>query len=123
MILNCGMGYCVLEVIDLKCVLQKGDVYSFGVVFFELIIGKVFLNLVMNEEGVDLLRWVKLVVRDEWRREVFDLELFSLEREEEEMMEEMVQLGIECILQYLDQRFEMIEVVRKIESLRWFGFD
>ena len=102
---------------------QKGDVYSFGVVLLELITGKAPSNSVMNEEGVDLPRWVKSVVRDEWRREVFDSELLSLEREEEEMMEEMVQLGIECTSQHPDQRPEMTEVVRKIESLRRSGPD
>ncbi|KAJ4881822.1 putative inactive receptor kinase [Raphanus sativus] len=120
---NRGTGYRAPEVTDPKRVSQKGDVYSFGVVILELITGKAPSNSVMNEEGVDLPRWVKSVVRDEWRREVFDSELLSLEREEEEMMEEMVQLGIECTSQHPDQRPEMAEVVRKIENLRWSGPD
>ncbi|CAN7029567.1 hypothetical protein IGI04_029678 [Brassica rapa subsp. trilocularis] len=120
---NRGTGYRAPEVTDPKRVSQKGDVYSFGVVLLELITGKAPSNSVMNEEGVDLPRWVKSVVRDEWRREVFDSELLSLEREEEEMMEEMVQLGIECTSQHPDQRPEMTEVVRKIESLRRSGPD
>ncbi|CAN6801552.1 unnamed protein product, partial [Brassica oleracea] len=120
---NRGTGYRAPEVTDPKRVSQKGDVYSFGVVLLELITGKAPSNSVMNEEGVDLPRWVKSVVRDEWRREVFDSELLSLEREEEEMMEEMVQLGIECTSQHPDQRPEMAEVVSKIESLRRSGPD
>ncbi|KAJ0230777.1 inactive receptor kinase [Hirschfeldia incana] len=120
---NRGTGYRAPEVTDPKRVSQKGDVYSFGVVLLELITGKAPSNSVMNEEGVDLPRWVKSVVRDEWRREVFDSELLSLEREEEEMMEEMVQLGIECTSQHPDQRPEMAEVVRKIENLRRSGPD
>lgn len=120
---NRGTGYRAPEVTDPKRVSQKGDVYSFGVVLLELITGKAPSNSVMNEEGVDLPRWVKSVVRDEWRREVFDSELLSLEREEEEMMEEMVQLGIECTSQHPDQRPEMAEVVRKIEGLRRSGPD
>ncbi|XP_006306949.2 probable inactive receptor kinase At1g48480 [Capsella rubella] len=111
-------GYRAPEVTDPKRVSQKGDVYSFGVVLLELITGKAPSNSVMNEEGVDLPRWVKSVARDEWRREVFDSELLSLATEEEEMMAEMVQLGIECTSQHPDKRPEMSEVVRKIENLR-----
>ncbi|CAH8254920.1 unnamed protein product [Arabidopsis lyrata] len=115
---NRATGYRAPEVTDPKRVSQKGDVYSFGVVLLELITGKAPSNSVMNEEGVDLPRWVKSVARDEWRREVFDSELLSLAREEEEMMAEMVQLGLECTSQHPDKRPEMSEVVRKMENLR-----
>lgn len=115
---NRATGYRAPEVTDPKRVSQKGDVYSFGVVILELITGKAPSNSVMNEEGVDLPRWVKSVVRDEWRREVFDSELLSLATDEEEMMAEMVEIGIECTSQHPDKRPEMSEVVRKIESLR-----
>ncbi|CAA7048173.1 unnamed protein product [Microthlaspi erraticum] len=120
---NRATGYRAPEVTDPKRVSQKGDVYSFGVVLLELITGKAPSNSVMNEEGVDLPRWVKSVGRDEWRREVFDSELLSLATEEEEMMAEMVQLGIECTSQHPDKRPEMAEVVRKIEDLRRSGPD
>ncbi|KAG7599825.1 Leucine-rich repeat [Arabidopsis suecica] len=115
---NRATGYRAPEVTDPKRVSQKGDVYSFGVVLLELITGKAPSNSVMNEEGVDLPRWVKSVARDEWRREVFDSELLSLATEEEEMMAEMVQLGLECTSQHPDKRPEMSEVVRKMENLR-----
>lgn len=115
---NRATGYRAPEVTDPKRVSQKGDVYSFGVVLLELITGKAPSNSVMNEEGVDLPRWVKSVARDEWRREVFDTELLSLATKEEEMMAEMVQLGLECTSQHPDQRPEMSEVVRKMEYLR-----
>uniref|UniRef100_A0A1J3HFH7 Putative inactive receptor kinase n=1 Tax=Noccaea caerulescens TaxID=107243 RepID=A0A1J3HFH7_NOCCA len=120
---NRATGYRAPEVTDPKRVSQKGDVYSFGVVLLELITGKAPSNSVMNEEGVDLPRWVKSVGRDEWRREVLDSELLSLATEEEEMMAEMVQLGIECTSQHPDKRPEMAEVVRKIEDLRRSGPD
>lgn len=115
---NRATGYRAPEVTDPKRVSQKGDVHSFGVVLLELITGKAPSNSVMNEEGVDLPRWVKSVARDEWRREVFDSELLSLATEEEEMMAEMVQLGLECTSQHPDKRPEMSEVVRKMENLR-----
>ncbi|ESQ30686.1 hypothetical protein EUTSA_v10011300mg [Eutrema salsugineum] len=120
---NRATGYRAPEVTDPKRVSQKGDVYSYGVVLLELITGKAPSNSVMNEEGVDLARWVKSVVRDEWRREVFDSELLSLATEDEEMMAEMVQLGLECTSQHPDKRPEMAEVVRKIENLRRSGPD
>ena len=97
--------------------------YSFGVVLLELLTGKAPSNSVMNEEGMDLARWVHSVEREDWRREVFDSELMSLERVDsvEGEMEEMLQLGIECTEQHPDKRPAMVEVVRRIQELRQPG--
>ncbi|CDY67567.1 BnaCnng55470D [Brassica napus] len=116
-------GYRAPEVTDPSRVSQKADVYSFGVVLLELLTGKAPSNSVMNEEGMDLARWVHSVEREEWRREVFDSELMSLERVDsvEGEMEEMLQLGIECTEQHPDKRPVMVEVVRRIQELRQPG--
>ncbi|CAN8302859.1 unnamed protein product [Cochlearia groenlandica] len=117
-------GYLAPEVTDPKRVSKKGDVYSFGVVLLELITGKAPTNSVMNEEGVDLVRWVRSVARDEWRREVYDAVIVTTTTtEEEEVVAEMVELGIECTAQHPDNRPEMVGVVKKIEDLRrcFFG--
>jgi serine/threonine protein kinase len=45
---------------------QKADVYSFGVLLLELLTGKAPTHAVINEEGLDLPRWVQSVVREEW---------------------------------------------------------
>uniref|UniRef100_M4DXN1 Protein kinase domain-containing protein n=1 Tax=Brassica campestris TaxID=3711 RepID=M4DXN1_BRACM len=116
-------GYRAPEVTDPSRVSQKADVYSFGVVLLELLTGKAPSNSAMNEEGMDLARWVHSVEREEWRREVFDSELMSLERVDsvEGEMEEMLQLGIDCTEQHPDKRPVMVEVVRRIQELRQPG--
>ncbi|PIA63834.1 hypothetical protein AQUCO_00201279v1 [Aquilegia coerulea] len=68
-------GYRAPEVTDARKVSQKADVYSFGVLLLELLTGKAPSHALLNEEGVDLPRWVQSVVREEWTSEVFDLEL------------------------------------------------
>ncbi|KAF8089493.1 hypothetical protein N665_0505s0043 [Sinapis alba] len=114
---NRATGYRAPEVTDSSRVSQKADVYSFGVVLLELLTGKAPSISVMNEEGMDLARWVHSVGREAWRSEVFDSELMSLETVEEEMAE-MLQLGIECTEQHPDKRPVMVEVVGRIQELR-----
>ncbi|XP_010487681.1 PREDICTED: probable inactive receptor kinase RLK902 isoform X2 [Camelina sativa] len=119
---NRATGYRAPEVTDPRRVSQKADVYSFGVVLLELLTGKAPSNSVMNDEGMDLARWVHSVAREEWRNEVFDSELMSIEMVEEEMAE-MLQLGIDCTEQHPDKRPVMVEVVRRIQELRQSGSD
>ncbi|CAN8258961.1 unnamed protein product [Cochlearia groenlandica] len=117
-------GYRAPEVTDPRRVSQKADVYSFGVVLLELVTGKAPSNSVMNEEGMDLARWVNSVKREEWRSEVFDSELMSVETVgEKEDMAAMLQLGIDCTEQHPDKRPVMVEVVRRIQELRGSGLD
>ncbi|XP_010551132.1 PREDICTED: probable inactive receptor kinase At1g48480 [Tarenaya hassleriana] len=113
---NRGTGYRAPEVTEGRRVSQKADVYSFGMVMLELLTGKPPVNSVMNEEGVDLRRWVESMDRGEWRSEVLDSELLRNEREAAEM-EEMLQLGIECTEQHPDKRPTMEDVVRRIQCL------
>ncbi|XP_010268752.1 PREDICTED: probable inactive receptor kinase At1g48480 [Nelumbo nucifera] len=110
-------GYRAPEVIDARKVSQKADVYSFGVLLLELLTGKPPTHAILNEEGVDLPRWVQSVVRDEWTSEVFDLELLRYQTVEEEMVQ-LLQLAIDCCAQYPDKRPSMAEVTRRIEDLR-----
>ncbi|KAF8100237.1 hypothetical protein N665_0229s0063 [Sinapis alba] len=118
-------GYRAPEVTDPSRISQKADVYSFGVVLLELLTGKAPSNSVMNEEGMDLARWVHSVEREEWRSEVFDSELMSLETvvSVEGEMADMLQLGIECTEQHPDKRPVMVEVVRRIQEMRQSGSD
>ncbi|XP_068658496.1 probable inactive receptor kinase RLK902 [Aristolochia californica] len=110
-------GYRAPEVTDARKVSQKADVYSFGVLLLELLTGKAPTHALLNEEGVDLPRWVHSVVREEWTSEVFDLELLRYQNVEEEMVQ-LLQLAIDCCAQYPDKRPTMTEVVRRIEELR-----
>ncbi|KAK9118073.1 hypothetical protein Scep_016166 [Stephania cephalantha] len=109
-------GYRAPEVTDVRRVSQKADVYSYGVLLLELLTGKPPTNSLMNEEGVDLPRWVQSVVREEWTSEVFALELLRYQDAEEEMVQ-LLQLALDCAAQFPDKRPSMTEVVRQIEGL------
>ncbi|XP_028805474.1 probable inactive receptor kinase At1g48480 [Neltuma alba] len=110
-------GYRAPEVTDPRRVSQKADVYSFGVLLLELLTGKAPTHSLLNEEGVDLPRWVQSVVREEWTSEVFDLELLRYQNVEEEMVQ-LLQLAVDCAAQYPDKRPSMSEVRQRIEELR-----
>ncbi|XP_052195649.1 probable inactive receptor kinase RLK902 [Diospyros lotus] len=109
-------GYRAPEVTDARKVSQKADVYSFGVLLLELLTGKAPTNSVLNEEGVDLPRWVQSVVGEEWTADVFDLELLRYQSVEEEMIQ-LLQLAIDCVAHYPDRRPSMTEVNTQIEIL------
>ncbi|PWA74586.1 receptor-like kinase 1 [Artemisia annua] len=110
-------GYRAPEVTDPRRVSQKADVYSFGVLVLELLTGKAPTHALLNEEGVDLPRWVQSTVKEEWTSEVFDLELLRYQNVEEEMVQ-LLQLAIDCAAQYPDNRPTMSEVTSRIEELR-----
>ncbi|KAK8546575.1 hypothetical protein V6N13_067782 [Hibiscus sabdariffa] len=109
-------GYRAPEVTDACKVSQKADVYSFGILVLELLTGKAPTHAVLNEEGVDLPRWVQSVVREEWTAEVFDLELLRDPSVEEDMVQ-LLQLAVDCTAQYPDKRPSMADVTSQIEQL------
>lgn len=115
-------GYRAPEVTDARKVSQKADVYSFGVLLLELLTGKAPAQALLNEEGVDLPRWVQSVVREEWTSEVFDSELLRYQSVEEEMMQ-LLQLAVDCTVQYPDKRPSMAEVVARIEDIHRSSVD
>ncbi|KAL4352132.1 hypothetical protein GQ457_06G026440 [Hibiscus cannabinus] len=109
-------GYRAPEVTDARKVSQKADVYSFGILLLELLTGKAPTHALLNEEGIDLPRWVQSIVREEWTAEVFDLELLRYQNVEEDMVQ-LLQLAINCTAQYPDKRPSMAEVTNQIEEL------
>ncbi|XP_050368421.1 probable inactive receptor kinase At1g48480 [Argentina anserina] len=109
-------GYRAPEVTDTNKVTQKADVYSFGVLLLEMLTGKPPTQALLTEEGVDLPRWVHSVVKEEWTVEVFDLELLRYQNVEEEMVQ-LLQIALECTVEYPDKRPSMAEVTSQIEEL------
>ncbi|XP_047328000.1 probable inactive receptor kinase At5g58300 isoform X2 [Impatiens glandulifera] len=111
-------GYDPPEVISLRKFSQKSDVYSFGVVILEMLTGKSPVKVLGGgEEAVDLPRWVRSVVREEWTAEVFDTELMQYRNVEEEMVQ-LLQIGLACVVKAAELRPSMDEVVRMMEDIR-----
>ncbi|KAL9233703.1 hypothetical protein vseg_008663 [Gypsophila vaccaria] len=109
-------GYRAPEVTDPRRASQKADVYSFGVFLLELLTGKAPTHSLLNEEGVDLPRWVQSVVREEWAAEVFDMELLRYQNVEEDMVQ-LLQLAIDCCAQYPDSRPSITDVTSRIQQI------
>lgn len=79
--------------------------------------GKTPLKHPGHDDVVDLPRWVRSVVREEWTAEVFDVELLKYENVEEEMVQ-MLQIALTCVAKVPDTRPKMDEVVKMIEEVR-----
>ncbi|CAL5422234.1 unnamed protein product [Camellia sinensis] len=118
-------GYRAPEQVEIKRLSQKADVYSFGVLLLEVLTGRAPSQypsptrprVVEEEEAVDLPKWVRSVVRDEWTAEVFDQELLRYKNIEEELVE-MLHVGLACVAAQPEKRPAMVEVAKMIEEIR-----
>ncbi|KAH7442476.1 hypothetical protein KP509_03G090700 [Ceratopteris richardii] len=109
------LGYRAPELIENKMMTQQSDVYSYGVVLLELLTGRIPAQ-VLQDEGIDLPRWVQSVVREEWTAEVFDLELMRFKHLEEHLVS-LLQIAMACVCASPEQRPDMGQVVSMIQDL------
>lgn len=112
-----GVGYYAPEVIETRKVTQKSDVYSYGVLLLEMLTGKSPVNASGLDYVIDLPRWVRSVVREEWTAEVFDAELLKYQNVEDEMVQ-MLQIALSCVAKVPDSRPTIDEVVQMMEDAR-----
>ncbi|XP_047059915.1 probable leucine-rich repeat receptor-like protein kinase At1g68400 [Lolium rigidum] len=92
--------------------LQKQDVRDFGVILLEILTGR------SPEDGkVDMPRWVRTVVREEWTSEVFDMELLRGRGAEDEMVA-LLQVALLCAADDPKERPRMAVVSKMIEDIR-----
>ncbi|CAH9086393.1 unnamed protein product [Cuscuta europaea] len=119
---NRDTGYLAPEVFELRKATFKSDVYSFGVLVLELLTGKAPTQTSIGEDGVNLPRWVKSVVTEEWTAEVFDVELMRHHNVEEEMVQ-LLQIAMSCVEKVPNSRPTMRDVVESIEKMERLSSD
>ncbi|XP_076916135.1 putative inactive receptor kinase At3g08680 [Bidens hawaiensis] len=87
---------------------EQGDVYSFGVILLELLTGKI-----VDNSGLDLPKWVKAMVREEWTGEVFDKEIAKVGM----IGFPMLNVALKCVAHFAENRPTMAEVLETIVGL------
>lgn len=120
-------GYRAPEQAEEKKLSQEADVYSFGVLLLEVLTGKAPSSqyssparpprMELEEQEVELPKWVKSVVKEEWTSEVFDQELLRYKNIEEELVS-MLNVGLACVDSQPEKRPNMLEVVKMIQNIR-----
>ncbi|XP_022767184.1 leucine-rich repeat receptor-like protein kinase PXC1 [Durio zibethinus] len=118
-------GYRAPEQAEVKRLSQKADVYSFGVLLLEVLTGRAPSQypsptrprVEEEEQAMDLPKWVRSVVKEEWTAEVFDQELLRYKNIEEELVS-MLHVGLACVVPQPEKRPTMAEVTKMIEDIR-----
>lgn len=82
----------------------------------ELLTGKAPTQAALNDEGIDLPRWVQSIVREEWTTEVFDAELLRYNTVEGEMVN-LLQIAMRCVDPVPERRPSMSDVQLLLEDV------
>lgn len=100
-----GLAYTAPE----KSLSEKANVYSFGVILLELLTGKS-----IELSRIDLTKWVRSMVKEEWTVEVFDKEV----REDEyQWAFPVLNVALMRVLSLPETRPSMEELVKMIEEV------
>ncbi|WRX29585.1 Protein kinase domain - like 10 [Theobroma cacao] len=97
-------GYTAPE----KSLSEQGDVYSFGVILLEFLTGKT-----VEKTGVDLPKWVRSMVREEWTGEVFDKEVSKAALQ---WAFPLLNIALKCVSHSPQDRPAASEVLEKINE-------
>ncbi|KAA8523584.1 hypothetical protein F0562_010007 [Nyssa sinensis] len=87
---------------------EQADVFSFGVILLELLTGKI-----VQKSGLDLPKWVKSIVREEWTGEVFDKEVAKVGQ----WAFPLLNISLKCVAHFPENRPTFAEVLEKIEEV------
>uniref|UniRef100_A0A0D9V4U4 non-specific serine/threonine protein kinase n=1 Tax=Leersia perrieri TaxID=77586 RepID=A0A0D9V4U4_9ORYZ len=94
---------------------QKQDVHAFGIVLLEILTGR---SAAEDGNSVDLARWARTVVREEWTSEVFDVELLPSRGGAEDEMVALLHVALLCVADDHGERPRMAVVAKMIEDIR-----
>ncbi|KVI02518.1 Protein kinase, ATP binding site-containing protein [Cynara cardunculus var. scolymus] len=90
------------------------DIHALGVILLELLTGKP--SMVQNN-GMDLAKWVVSVVKEEWTVEVFDRALIR-EGASEERMVNLLQIAIKCVDRSPESRPSINQIALMINNIK-----
>ncbi|WOH00187.1 hypothetical protein DCAR_0519545 [Daucus carota subsp. sativus] len=97
-------GYAAPE----KVLSEQSDVFSFGVILLELLTGKI-----VEKSGLDLPKWVRGMVREEWTGEVFDKEIAKNAK----YAFPLLNISLKCVAHLPQDRPSIAEVLEKIQEV------
>ncbi|XP_068667626.1 probable inactive receptor kinase At2g26730 [Aristolochia californica] len=98
-------GYIAPE----KKLTEKADVYSYGVILLSLLTGKT-----VERSGLDLIKWVKAKVREEWTGEVLDTEVNKVGKQ---WAFPLLNIALKCVEPLPKNRPTIADVSEKIEEI------
>ncbi|GMY31049.1 probable leucine-rich repeat receptor-like protein kinase IMK3 [Fagus crenata] len=98
-------GYTAPE----KSLTEQGDVFSFGVILLELLTSKT-----VEKSGIDLPKWVRAMVREEWTGEVFDKEVSKAATQ---WAFPLLNIALKCVSDSAENRPNISEIWEKIEEV------
>ncbi|KAK2431852.1 putative inactive receptor kinase [Trifolium repens] len=98
-------GYTAPE----KSLTEKGDVYSFGVILLELLTGQS-----IEVSRIDLVRWVRSMVREEWTGEVFDKEV---RENDHQGAFSLLNIALLCVSRSQENRPNVEDILNTIEGV------
>nr|APU94843.1 leucine-rich repeat receptor-like protein kinase [Pohlia nutans] len=107
-------GYLAPEYMHTGRATEKGDVYSYGVVLLELISGRRPSDPSLIAEGMNLVGWVTLCIKENMQFEIFDPKI--LDGAPKEQLESVLQIAVTCINTVPEERPTMDRVVQLLEA-------
>ncbi|PIN11889.1 Serine/threonine protein kinase [Handroanthus impetiginosus] len=109
-------------------VCKKTDVWCFGILILETLTGKLvakYLAQGCGQYGADLARWINAIVQEKSTNstQVFDKEMEINNERCKPEMEKLLEIGIACCQENLDQRLDLEEALKQIEQVQEWSAD